>query len=387
MRFLTITSLLVLAIASTSLNASAQQDPFEGRNEGLQGRLDAIAQNWSTDGLLRNHRKISVGNFEYKGDPNGVNSGINIKDKLRTSLQKENFLVDDVNWTCKIQGKYDLVKSNETGSHSLVDIVFDFVDPSGKVLQKDERPKMTVVKIKEPKDVAVITGYSVALQGDIDEQKQQLDQQISKKSLFIDKENGKEVLRKEEKSPYGFEILVLDPKDNDFKKRSMNVRNGNSSISFSRGEIFQIQLFNDSDKPAAVEVNLDGLNVFNIAEDKRLHNARFIVQPKASYLVSSWIRREGADGGNEFKVGRITDAVASKFLSNDNVNIGMITVIFSQAWERGNPPKEIPVGRSDTKNDLAITTGQGVNVKIEQVDYQWTNFNTTVLHVRYDQPD
>jgi hypothetical protein len=387
MRYFAIISLVLMAGAFTSLTASGQTDQFDELGGGLQERLDALAQNWSRDGLLRNHRKISVGTFEYKGDPNGINSGINIKDKLKTSLQNQRFLVDDDNWTCKIQGKYDLVKSNDKGSHSLVDIVFDFVDPSGKVLQQDERPKMTGVKIKEPKDVADITGYSVALQGDIDQQKQQLDEQISKKSLFLDKENGKEVLRKDEKSPYGFEILVLDPKDNVFKKRSMNVRNGNSTINFTRGEIFQIQLFNDSDKPAAVEVKLDGLNVFNIAEDKKFHNARFIVQPKSSHLVKSWFRRGGADGGNEFKVGRITDAVARKFLTNDKVNIGMITVIFSQAWEKGNPPAEIPPGRGDSKDELAITIGDGVNVKVDLVEYEWSNFNTTLLHVRYDQPD
>jgi hypothetical protein len=378
----------LLAVAIFTINSNAQEslkeDPFAKYGVDLKSRIQALARDWQNNNFFLAQR-ITLGDFIYKGDPNGVNTGFMIKEYLIEALKNEGFKFSDSDndWTCKIEAKYELKKIKE---NALIDIMFNFINPENKSLMNI--PVRRELQVKGAPDIARLAAISVALTGDGIEQKKQLISQLENKSVFIDKQDESQVLRKEKGNPYGFEVLVLNPNDNVFKPRTINARNGISRINFSRGEVFRIRLVNDSDKPAAAEVILDGLNVFNAAEDSKLHNARFILQPKSNTVVSSWVRKEGVDGGNEFKVGRIADAYASKVLGKDKAKSGMISVVFSQAWEQGNPPPEIPpAGRASDESDKGIILGDANDVMINIANYDWSNYNTSVLHIRYDLPE
>src|SRR5262249_92508 len=65
-------------------------------------------------------------------------------------------------------------------------------------------------------------------------------------------------------SPYGMEVTIQ--RGNRFDARHPTEKDGLAYVPIHRGEIYRIRLYNDTPRPIAVELLIDGLSMFSFCE-------------------------------------------------------------------------------------------------------------------------
>jgi hypothetical protein len=163
-------------------------------------------------------------------------------------------------------------------------------------------------------------------------------------------------------SPYAVEILVKDGGRYVPRRATIGApsappadKTGRPFVDIKGEEVYAIRLYNDSPHDAAVHLTIDGLSVFAFSEIKE-QPMYWIVPAKSHIDVLGWKITE-ADT-DEFKsVEFPRSAAAEKGLSHD-AKIGVITALFSAAWES---PEQMP--EDEGKNSKG--TGRGSRIKDE----------------------
>lgn len=158
-------------------------------------------------------------------------------------------------------------------------------------------------------------------------------------------------IRSGPKSPYALEIHVREKAGEKYWPQKAEVRGGQAYLPTPQpNDVFAINLINGSDYDAAVEVTLDGLNLFSFYEKP---NFRYLIVPRHSnLLLKGWPTKpsRGTEKGSSDRfvfTEYAKSAVAE--LKADRSKIGMITVSFAAAWEKEDdaPKDDRGVGRSD----------------------------------------
>jgi hypothetical protein len=122
--------------------------------------------------------------------------------------------------------------------------------------------------VKEQSTVALLVGVTTYIppQTPKEDRNDYLKKQI---------DNPKPLIRdthvKAEKSPFAIEVLVADadlPKrsEKDYSPRTPQVQEGLAYISIARDQVYAVKVINDSDYEAAVDLRIDGLNMFIFSE-------------------------------------------------------------------------------------------------------------------------
>ncbi len=171
--------------------------------------------------------------------------------------------------------------------------------------------------------------------------------------------------------PYGVEILVKGPSG--YASRPASLSEGLPFVALEKSEVFAVRLVNDADHDVAVELTLDGLNLFAFSDEK---GARFVVvPPKQATTVVGWHRdRKTAEAFVITDYGK--SAAAEKLIASDQV--GTITAAFHAAWEKGQPPPADEYGRG------AIGRGEQLAVESRGVQRE-VGRRRDVVSVRYNK--
>jgi len=161
---------------------------------------------------------------------------------------------------------------------------------------------------------------------------------------------------------YAIELLIEEkprlPKDDD----------GLAYVKIDRGERYAVRLINDSDLEMAVNLSIDGLNVFTFSELRYQDGEKkgqplysvWIVPAKSSVVIYGWHRNN--EDSDDFQVMEYAKTAAATI--GHKANIGTITASFAAAWPEGEkPPQDEPGRRKGTT--LGDGTGFGPSRKVK----------------------
>lgn len=141
--------------------------------------------------------------------------------------------------------------------------------------------------------------------------------------------------------PYGIEIVV------DEAPRAATAEDGLAFVGLARGESYGVRLYNDSPYDAAVELSIDGLNMFAFSEMRHTRGprqgeplySRVIVPAGKSAIVVGWHRTNRAS--DRFLITKYAESAAASL--GQTAQVGTITATFSAAWDRdGEAPEDEP---------------------------------------------
>jgi hypothetical protein len=131
--------------------------------------------------------------------------------------------------------------------------------------------------------------------------------------------------------PYGLEISV--DSGYGYVPREPGEAGGLAFVDIRRGEIYGIDVINDSDEDAAVTLTIDGLNMFVFSENPEYRF--FIVRKKSRALIKGWHRTNKVS--DAFQVTEYSKSAAAQLLPRPS-EIGMITASFAAAWPKAAEP-------------------------------------------------
>ncbi|MEZ6145367.1 MAG: hypothetical protein R3B91_08030 [Planctomycetaceae bacterium] len=145
-------------------------------------------------------------------------------------------------------------------------------------------------------------------------------------------------------SPFGVEVLV-ETGPGQFHPLTPFHDGNLIKVKLEHGNIYAVKMYNRTDFEAAVDVLIDGLSRFSLADDPDQRNSRDIIAPHGERMVPGYYR--DASLVDAFQVGEHSKSLAAQILPNPS-DIGTLTVTFAAAWEVGQspPPNEPPVAKS-----------------------------------------
>ena len=139
--------------------------------------------------------------------------------------------------------------------------------------------------------------------------------------------------------------------------------------------VFAVRLINDGDREAAVDLRIDGINVFAFSETKTRY---YLLAPRSSVVIPGWHKTDATS--TEFKQVGFTDSAAARLGLKPSPEVGLITASFSAAWrdDAGRPPDEPPT------TTRAAGFGRDVEFGTEHVDRS-IGRPRDVIAVRYER--
>ena len=205
------------------------------------------------------------------------------------------------------------------------------------------------------------------------------------KPSFFTKGN---VLRSEQRSPFGIELQV-----NKKGRRPQNIK-GKAFLPLTRNDVYTVKIVNDAEFDVAVTLKIDGLSMFTFSElrqPKQLPDGKpnpaageprfgcVIVKRKSSAVIPGWhIDNEQSD---QFVITSYARSAAAAL--NHHQDIGLITATFQAAWEGDDAPKDEPGRRRGGDGDV---TGRGQRIdQPYKVVQQNLGVIRDVISVRYSK--
>ena len=178
--------------------------------------------------------------------------------------------------------------------------------------------------------------------------------------------------------PYAIEIQVKTRRG--YLPRNPVGEEGLAFVPINRGEVFGVNLINDTDIDAAVELTLDGLSMFAFSPNR---NFRHIIVPRrSSFLVKGWYRNN--QFSEEFLITEYSRSAVAELLANPD-QIGTITATFAAAWDpTEGPPADEATKFRDPFNP-AVGRGRPVVTPFREVRKQFGRVRD-VVNVRYKKP-
>jgi hypothetical protein len=180
------------------------------------------------------------------------------------------------------------------------------------------------------------------------------------------------------KSPYGIEVQVKQR--GRYLTRQAFDQNGFAFVPLNRNEVFAVNLINDSDHDAAVELTIDGLSMFAFSPDK---NFKHVVVPrKNSALIKGWYRNN--EISDEFLMTEYSRSAVAQLLAGAD-QIGTITATFAAAWGPNQNPPPDEGSRFRDPFSPAVGRGRSVATSYQEIPRQLGRVRD-VISVRYKKP-
>lgn len=180
-------------------------------------------------------------------------------------------------------------------------------------------------------------------------------------------------------SPYAIEIWVSQ--ETKMAPRTAAEQEGLAFVPIRRGEVFAVNLINDSDRDAAVTLTIDGVNMFAFSDHP---SYRYVVVPKKSHgLVKGWHRTN--QNSDSFEVTSFSKSAAAEVLPQSQ-DVGMITAQFAAAWPRSvaTPLDEKRILADNRAERDATGRGPEVQQTYREVERVVGDLRTAIS-VRYTQ--
>lgn len=117
--------------------------------------------------------------------------------------------------------------------------------------------------------------------------------------------DGKTLASPSEKSPFAIEILAKSSKDQASTQaapRPLKKEDGQAEVEIARDELYEVKVYNDSDKEVAVNLEIDGFSVFHFSEERTKDNqplfSHYIIPKKSSAVIRGWFKKLKGPGND-----------------------------------------------------------------------------------------
>jgi hypothetical protein len=350
------------------------------RGDELETKIGNLAR--SIAGLLsqRNEVKVAIGEFAGAAALR-ASAGPGIAQSLTEALFKLN-VTSDEEAAIEIGGEYFLAEGSG-GSLPSMKVKFKVVDT------KDGRNEIAKPEI-DLFDAAVVARLSGAT-GDISgktnrERSRKVRESLKVPAVVINRPGGDSSPASRVSvpgTPYALEVLVKS--GSEYEPREAFLERGRPFVALRRDDICAIRLSNDSPLDAAVELCVDGVNVFALHNDPSMRKARIIIPAGKSELLRGF--PVSNTESKEFLLARIDAPVDSRLLPKGNPKLGTITALFAAAWKQGDaPPRDEPTGPIvESSDDNRIIPGTSFENKIELVEVE-VGKPRVQISIRYNKP-
>ncbi len=192
-------------------------------------------------------------------------------------------------------------------------------------------------------------------------------------------------------SPYRVEILKKQP-DGTYAPCAARVNPGDllrpgkhPQVFFNHNDVYAIRVYNKSDAPVGVDIQIDGVNNFALSRVESYRTVgRWFIPAGQSPEIRGWHIKNLNAGRAEFREFQVVPKQKSvrALLGNaDPGQIGMISVSFFAAWIGNQAPKDEPKARG---GELGTGLGRIINNPIEQVACHFGRLRANVS-IRYDK--
>ena len=149
-------------------------------------------------------------------------------------------------------------------------------------------------------------------------------------------------------SPFRFELLVNEGLG--FSARKPEIIEGRPNFNLKKKDIYQIKIINEGTYEVAVEISIDGVDVFAFCNGVRAWKGPgpppkpyIFVFPKGEVTLKGW--PIDAKNSQEFLVGEYIQG-STRTKDVGEANLGMISMIFRPSWIKGEPkPHELLASR------------------------------------------
>jgi hypothetical protein len=303
----------------------------------------------------QNTRELVVGLFNDNGDPNHA-FGAGLRNLLINQLRAEG-LTPGANADIRFFGSYEVGPAEIEGSikaFPVAKVAFKVVRRNGKALLDSDKdlPLDRQPRVTDAGDLARMsgqTGFTPPTANAAERFKTFFESEKGDPNLF--ERQGARIRPKG--APYAVEMLVAkftgdqkpDPKA--FRPRNADVRDGRPFIAVQPGEVLAVRLINESDHEVAVNVTIDGLNLFALRDDKNDKSQYVVLSAHSASDVLGWYRNDKLS--SVFQVADLPEHPDAKLLKNPAL-IGAFTLTFAASWERDSQkPKDEPATNQATE--------------------------------------
>lgn len=175
-------------------------------------------------------------------------------------------------------------------------------------------------------------------------------------------------------SPYAVEILING------QPIAPAVDGGAAFVNIPKGAEYEIRLVNNSGKPAAVNLTIDGISSL-VFSNQFKGVGKWVTLPGAPNIIKGWL----FDGrpSRRFKVLDYGESVAATFAATKD--IGTITAVFCEAFEPGKLPPEQKKLLA-TRGQDATGLGAEVDFRVKPVSFEF-GADVAAISIRYAKPD
>ncbi len=320
-------------------------------------------------------KSIAVG--QLQGIPLNLKSsgGVELRRALIHAMEAQGVEVDDDARTSMF-GKFKLVEEKEHFDDDFltlgIQVDLEFFDENGSEIQVEE------FKIWG-RQVLQIAGLNVDVPSDVSPEKQEREI-IRQRKNPTTKVDADGVVRNE--NPFGVQILVNDGGRISSRAAKLDSRKRPVVELFSSEE-YVVRLHNDADFEVAASLVIDGVNVFEMAEDGSVEsNSRFIIQPGKHIDIPGWFINTKQT--RAFEISGYEGSVAeAEGIAASSLNVGTISAAFQASWEVGgerpdDEPRGNPMGGAATK------LGREIEKEYQPVVRDFGKIRSTIS-VRYDR--
>jgi hypothetical protein len=184
-------------------------------------------------------------------------------------------------------------------------------------------------------------------------------------------------------SPYAIEVCILDRQSKQYVPVSLEDDEGFAYAPLNISDVYALRIYNRSKHAAAVNINIDGLNLFTISEfpDYKSHGKIIIPPGPAGFLLRGWHINDVESA--EFEVASLPNSLIAQVTGAKLVNlaeVATITATFAAAIAEGEaPPPDEPEIRS-----LATKVGARFGQTYKPVHMRFGKVRE-VVSVRYDR--
>ncbi len=316
-RMLLLAGLLPALLSLTAGRAEA--------SESLRRQMGGFARDIKKFLSGRGETAVSLG--EFMGPPQlAANPGPGLALMLAQELEKVGVVLKSRS-RLGLSGEFRDV-TDEQSRQLAVELKVKVVDRSNRPLQ------VFSAGVLDAADIAQLTGANAYLPPGTDaERNRQLGRALENPQVFV---RGSRVYSIAGR-PYAVEVLIGRA------ARRPQLSEGLPFVGITRGEMYAIRLTNNSDKEAAVQLTVDGINVFAFNEDPEpdgrvRKDYRVLIAPRGTALVQGWYRANAKS--DSFQVTSYAKSAAAQVKSS--ARVGTITAMFSVSGPKAPPPPRPP---------------------------------------------
>lgn len=314
----------------------------------------------SIHALLDEESQTSVAVGDFTGPAQlDANFGPGIANDLSAELTVLKVTIDK-KASLSVKGRYALVEDKKNPDLRIVKLTIQVLD------RNDDVKSEYRAEVRDNTTIAQVSGATVAFSPKADKQtrNEEIQKAVDKPSVHV---AGTKCSATKE-SLFAVELLVKSDPNGRGIPRAPTIEDGQAFVEIKRDEYYEIRVYNEAAHETAVEVVIDGLNVFAFSEVKDEKTGApkykyYVLDPKKPSTIVGWHRTN--ERSDSFVVTEYGKGASAKGQVTSG-KTGVITVSFAAS---SNHPSDLPED-DGARNASSNETGFGppISTNLKEVE-------------------